>query len=108
MAGNNRLVAEYAGVLSVKRSGSNRHDRGWMDARPPKGAENERQLSVGFAREKNYVDEIMCPMQGTSEEAAIVRFGSLPVRVGMAGCRSGSRGTYRIPYANKKVCQRVG
>jgi hypothetical protein len=57
--------------------------------------------------EKNHVEEIMCSMQGTSKKAAIVGFGSLPMRVGVAECRSGSRKTYRVSRANKEVCLRV-
>jgi len=57
--------------------------------------------------EKNHVDEIMCRMQGTSEKAAIVGLRPLPMRMGVAECRSGSRETYRVSRANKKVCLRV-
>ena len=46
--------------------------------------------------EKNYVDEIMCCMQGTLKKAAIVGFGPLPMRVGVAG-----------PYESKAGCDAV-
>ena len=35
--------------------------------------------------EKNYVDEVMCFMQGASKEAAIVRLGPVSMRMGVAG-----------------------
>ena len=35
--------------------------------------------------ENNHVDEVMCRMQGTSKKAAIMRFGPLSVRMGVAG-----------------------
>ena len=57
--------------------------------------------------EKNHVDEIMCCMQGTSKKAAIVGLRPLPMRMGVAGCRRGSRETYRVSRANKEVCLRV-
>jgi hypothetical protein len=37
------------------------------------------------------VDEIMCHLQGTAEEGAIVGFGPLPVRMGVAGLHRSSR-----------------
>jgi hypothetical protein len=43
---------------------------------------------------EEYVDEIVCLMQGSSYKTAIVGFDPLPVRVGMAECRSGSREAY--------------
>jgi len=61
--------------------------------------------------EKNHVDEIMCRMQSTSKKAAIVGLRPLPMRMGVAECRRGSRAgsreTYRVSRANKKVCLRV-
>ena len=42
-------------------------------------------ISLGVAMETNHVDEIMCRMQGTSKKTAIMRFGPLSVRMGVAG-----------------------
>jgi hypothetical protein len=56
---------------------------------------------------KNYVDEIMRRMQGTSKKAAIVGFGALPMRMGVAECRRESRETYRVPNVNQESCLRV-
>jgi hypothetical protein len=38
------------------------------------------------------VDEVMCFMQGASEKAAVVRFGSVSMRMGVAGARSVKNG----------------
>jgi hypothetical protein len=54
--------------------------------------------------ENNYVDAIMCCMQGTSKKGTIVGFGSLPMRMGVAKRRSGKREINCVPYANTKVC----
>lgn len=35
--------------------------------------------------EKNDVDEVLCCMQGSSQETAIVRFRPLSMRMGVAG-----------------------
>ena len=51
----------------------------------------EPQVRMDSRWEKNHVDEIMCYLQGTSKEAPIVGFGTLPLRMGVAECRSGSR-----------------
>ena len=53
------------------------------------------------------MDEIVCPMQGTSTEAAFVGLDPLSVRMGVAGCWRGSRKTYNVSRANKKVCLKV-
>ena len=70
-----------------------------------------RPVSLTLCRirdgEETHVDEIMCGVQGASKKAAIVGFGPLPVRMGVAECRSGLRKTYRVPRANKEVCLRV-
>jgi hypothetical protein len=50
---------------------------------------------------ENYVDEIMCSMQGTSKKTAIVGVGPLPMRMGVAKRRSGARKTYFVSCANK-------
>jgi hypothetical protein len=34
--------------------------------------------------EKNHVDEVLCGMQGAAQKAAVVRFGPLSVRMGVA------------------------
>jgi hypothetical protein len=46
----------------------------------------------------------MCCMQGTSKKGAIVGFRPLPMWMGVAECRSGSREAYRVPRADTKVC----
>jgi hypothetical protein len=43
-------------------------------------------------------------MQGTSKKTTIVGFGLLPMRMGVAECRSGVRRAYRISRANTKAC----
>jgi hypothetical protein len=43
------------------------------------------QFPVDVVMEKNYVDEVMCFMQGASKEAAIVRLGPVSMRMGVAG-----------------------
>ena len=48
------------------------------------------------------MDEIMRRLQGTSKETEFVGFGSLPVRMGLAECRSGSREDHCVRRANKK------
>jgi hypothetical protein len=55
------------------------------------------------AVENNDVDEIMCRLQGTSRQVEFVGFGSLPVWMGVAECRSGSREGYCVPRAHKKA-----
>ncbi len=42
-------------------------------------------LSFGVAMENSHVDEVMCRMQGTSKKTAIMRFGPLSMRMGVAG-----------------------
>jgi hypothetical protein len=53
----------------------------------------------------------MCRVQGTSYEDAIVGFRPLPMRMGVAECRSGSgegsRETYRDPTLNQEGCLRI-
>lgn len=53
----------------------------------PMHTENETVLApIGTMKlGKNHVDEIMRHLQGSAEESAVVRFGSLPMRVGVAG-----------------------
>ena len=54
--------------------------------------------------EQRYVDEILCSMQSTSKEDAIVRFSPLPVRMGVAG-----RGSVkRQPPAYREYDKRIG
>ena len=110
--GKDGLVVEYAGVLKVKRSCSNRHDRDGVDATRAGGTQRSSATCVtdplsDSRWRRTHVDEIMCGVQGASKKAAIVGFGPLPVRMGVAECRSGSRKTYRVSRANKKVCLRV-
>jgi hypothetical protein len=55
------------------------------------------------AVEKNDVDEILCDLQGASEKAEFAGFGSLPVWVGVAECRTESRAGHSVPRASRKV-----
>jgi hypothetical protein len=49
----------------------------------------------------------MCRVQGSSKKASIVGLHPLPMRMGVAGRWRGSRKTYHISPANKKVCLKV-
>lgn len=53
--GKNGLVAEYAGMLKVKRSCSNRHNRGGVEARP---ASMESETSVNYVTGPSYTGDV--------------------------------------------------
>jgi hypothetical protein len=62
--------------------------------------------SAQSVEEGNHVDAVMCHMQGTPQKAAIVRFDSLSMRIGVAGIGSLPSGPEQSGNERRKAGER--